>query len=99
IGLSWSQVCKKTVKKMFICLKPGHCPKSFMTNGKCCTVNQKCCFNGCDYICTPSVPEKPGSCPYKQFTPWCYNFCDHDGDCPGAKKFCPTSCGRACRQP
>uniref|UniRef100_A0A3B5QH44 WAP domain-containing protein n=1 Tax=Xiphophorus maculatus TaxID=8083 RepID=A0A3B5QH44_XIPMA len=25
-----------------------------------CTVNQKCCFNGCDYICTPGVPEKPG---------------------------------------
>uniref|UniRef100_A0A3B3WNM3 WAP domain-containing protein n=1 Tax=Poecilia mexicana TaxID=48701 RepID=A0A3B3WNM3_9TELE len=72
----------------FICLKPGHCPEIFKmycveecSSDSDCTVNQRCCFNGCGYICTPCVPEKPGSCPYKPFTPWCDNFCGHDSDC------------------
>lgn len=42
---------------------------------------------------------KPGLCPDPRFTHQCGTRCQHDGQCSGEMKCCPTSCGQACRRP
>uniref|UniRef100_A0A8C5I8I1 WAP domain-containing protein n=1 Tax=Junco hyemalis TaxID=40217 RepID=A0A8C5I8I1_JUNHY len=67
------------------CRHDGECPRE-----------EKCCLRGCDSVCLPPSPEKPGICPLADEAPLapCGTACTKDGQCPGAQKCCSSSrCG------
>ena len=73
-----------------------------------CPVNEKCCFSGCQRLCTKAVgfaaDVKPGVCP----RPWkgADGICDRRGDsceddvtCEGSRKCCFNGCQKECVLP
>ncbi|XP_070535890.1 brevican core protein-like [Ptychodera flava] len=95
--------------------KPGQCPKfgnatrkfceDFCAYDADCSGDEKCCDNGCSFICHEPVSlnvniTKPGHCPPSSGAGGiCVQECDGDGECEHSKKCCNNGCGHSCVEP
>ncbi|OXB57595.1 hypothetical protein ASZ78_010557 [Callipepla squamata] len=66
-----------------------------------CPGKEKCCLQGCDYVCLRPAQEKPGICPLSEQAAGseCQAPCAGDEQCPGDEKCCSSRCGRTCMAP
>ncbi|XP_015737443.2 WAP four-disulfide core domain protein 3-like isoform X1 [Coturnix japonica] len=66
-----------------------------------CPGEEKCCLQGCDYVCLRPDQEKPGICPLSEQAEEsrCQELCAGDGQCPGDEKCCSSRCGHVCMAP
>ncbi|GFN86201.1 wap four-disulfide core domain protein 3 [Plakobranchus ocellatus] len=102
-------------------VKPGVCPtsknasKDFCVdtckNDGDCSLNNKCCDNGCKKECLPpkldndrdekDKPVKPGVCPTSNNASkdFCVDTCKNDGDCRLNDKCCDNGCKKECLPP
>ncbi|OXB79306.1 UNVERIFIED_CONTAM: hypothetical protein H355_013227 [Colinus virginianus] len=69
-----------------------------------CPGEEKCCLQGCDYVCLHPAQDKPGRCPKVRLqltSEPCMeeDDCLHDRDCPRQEKCCFSSCAMRCSRP
>ncbi|XP_076091049.1 uncharacterized protein LOC143063023 [Mytilus galloprovincialis] len=88
-------------------VQSGECPLAPLLISRCveqcsndsdCSVNQKCCYNGCGHSCEMSKTKvQSGECPVpSRLISRCVEQCSTDSDCSGKQKCCDNGCGHSC---
>ncbi|CAG2232447.1 WFDC3 [Mytilus edulis] len=104
-GYSCGNKCKLQPAQQEV--QSGECPLAPLLISRCveqcsndsdCSVNQKCCYNGCGHSCEMSKTKvQSGECPVpSRLISRCVEQCSTDSDCSVKQKCCDNGCGHSC---